>query len=106
MYKELIRTDRCLIKYMDMAKLYDRDFTILDRYRGYLEIVREYKLRDREAFILLHKLFKDEELELFKDNENDYIIDVLRKNVMRRYLNGETIIDLPVDELFDYTRGF
>ena len=106
MYKELIRTDRCLIKYMDMVKLYDKDFTILDRYRGYLEIIREYKLRDREAFILLHKLFKDEELELFKDNENDYIIDVLRKNVMRRYLDGETVIDLPVDELFDYTRGF
>jgi hypothetical protein len=71
---------------MDMAKLYDKDFIILDRYRGYLEIIREYKLRDREAFILLHKLFKDEELELFKDNENDYIIDALRKNVMRRYL--------------------
>ncbi len=98
MYKELIRTDRCLIKYMDMAKLYDRDFTILDRYRGYLEIIREYKLRDREAFILLHKLFKD--------NENDYIIDALRKNVMRRYLDGGSFIDLPADELFDYTRGF
>ena len=86
MYKELIRTDRCLIKYMYMAKLYDKDFIILDRYRGYLEIIREYKLRDREAFILLHKLFKESELEIFKDNENDYIIDALRKNVMRRYL--------------------
>ena len=106
MYKELIRTDRCLIKYMDMVKLYDRDFTILDLYRGYLEIIREYNLRDREAFVLLRKLFKDEELELFKDNGNDYIIDALRKNVIRRYLDGGSFIDLPADELFDYTRGF
>ena len=106
MYKELIRTDRCLIKYMDIVKLYDRDFTILDRYRGYLKIIREYNIRDREAFLLLHKIFKDEELELFKDNENYYIIDALRKNVIRRYLDGESFIDLPVDELFDYTRGF
>ena len=88
MYKELIRTDRCLIKYMGMVKLYDRDFTILDRYRGYLEIIREYKLRNREAFILLHKLFKDEELELFKDDVNDYIVNALRKNVMNRYLEN------------------
>ena len=89
MYKELIRTDKCLIKYMDMVKLYDKDFTILDRYRGYLEIIREYKLlRDREAFVLLHNLFKDEELELFKDNESDYIVNALRKNVMNKYLEN------------------
>ena len=106
MYKELIRTDRCLINYMDQVKLYDEDFKILDRYRGYLEIVREYNLRDREAFLLLHQLFKDEELESFKDIENDYITDVLRKNVMRRYIDGESFIDLPADELFDYARGF
>ena len=106
MYKELIRTDRCLIKYMDMVKLYDKDFIILDRYRGYLEIVREYNLRDRDAFRLLHQLFKDEELEIFKDDENNHIVNALRKNVMRRYLDGESVIDLPVDKLFDYTRGF
>ena len=88
MYKELTRTDRCLIKYMDMVKLYDKDFTILDRYRGYLEIVREYKLKDREAFRLLHQLFKDEELELFKDDGNDPIVNILRKNVMNRYLEN------------------
>ena len=106
MYRELCRTDIVLIKYMDQVKLYDEDFKILDRYRGYLSILREYKLRDREAFILLHQLFKDEELELFKDNENDYIINALRKNVIRRYLDGGSFIDLPADELFDYTRGF
>ena len=89
MYKELIRTDRCLIKYMDMAKLYDKDFSILDRFRGYLEIIREYDLKDRHAVVLLHKLFKDKELELFKDNENDYIVNALRKNVMQHYLKGK-----------------
>jgi hypothetical protein len=106
MYKELTKTDRWLIKYMDMVKLYDEDFKILDRYRGYLEIVREYNLRDREAFRLLHQLFKDDELELIKDDGNDYIIYALRKNVIRHYLDGESVIDLPADELFDYTRGF
>jgi hypothetical protein len=87
---------------MDMAKLYDKDFIILDRYRGYLEIIREYKLRDREAFILLHKLFKDEELELFKDNENDYIIDALRKNVMRRYLKEKPDLQNGIELLNAY----
>ena len=89
MYKELIRTDRCLIKYMDMAKLYDKDFSILDRFRGYLEIIREYDLKDRHAVVLLHKLFKDKELELFKDDGNDYIVNALRKNVMQHYLKGK-----------------
>ena len=106
MYKELIRTDRCLIKYMGMVKLYDKDFSILDRFRGYLEIIREYDLKDRHAVVLLHKLFKDKELELFKDDGNDYIVNALRKNVMQHYLDGGSFTDLPVDELFDYTRGF
>jgi hypothetical protein len=106
MYRELYRADRWLIKYMSMVKLYDKDFAILDRYRGYLKIIREYNIRDRDAFILLHKLFKDKELELFKDDVNDYIIYALRKNVIRRYLDGKSFVNLPADELFDYTRGF
>ena len=87
MYRELCRTDRCLIKYMSMVKLYDKDFAILDRYRGYLEMIREYNIRDREAFILLHKLFKDKELELFKD-DSDCILNALKRNVMNEYLKG------------------
>ena len=88
MYKELCRTDRFLIKYMDQVKLYDEDFKILDRYRGYLEIIKEYSLIDRSAFILLHQLFKENELEIFKDKE-DYILNMLRKHVMNKYLNNE-----------------
>ena len=87
MYKELTKTDRWLIKYMDMVKLYDEDFKILDRYRGYLEIIREYNIRDRDAFLLLHKLFKDKELELFKD-DSDYILNALKRNLMNEYLKG------------------
>lgn len=87
MYRELCRTDRWLIKYMPMVKLYDKDFTILDRYRGYLEIIREYNIRDRDAFLLLHKLFNDKELELFKD-DSDYILNALKRNVMNEYLKG------------------
>ena len=100
MYEELTRTDRCLIKYMDMVKLYDEDFRILDRYRGYLEMIRECNLRDREAFILLHKLFKESELEIFKDVDN-CIVNKLRKQVMYFYLkekpdiqNGMRLINL------------
>ena len=85
MYKELTRTDRFLIKYMDMVKLYDEDFRILDRYKFYLEIIRECNLRDREAFVLLHKLFKESELEIFKDVDN-YIVSILRRQVMQFYL--------------------
>lgn len=88
MYRELCRTDIVLIKYMDQVKLYDEDFKILDRYRGYLEIVREYNLKDRPAFILLHQLFKEKELEIFKD-KGDYIVNALRKHVMNKYLNKE-----------------
>ena len=106
MYKELCRTDRCLIKYMNMVKLYDEDFKILDRYRGYLEIVREYDLKDRYAFILLHQLFKDKELELFKDDIDNHILNALRKNIITHYIDGKTVINLPADELFNYSRGF
>lgn len=85
---DLFRYNNVFIKYMDQVKLYDEDFKILDRYRGYLEIVREYKLRDREAFLLLHKLFKENELEIFNDVD-DYIINALRRNLMNEYLNKE-----------------
>lgn len=101
MYNELIRTDRCLIKYMDMVKLYDEDFAILDRYRGYLEIIREYKLRDREAFILLHQLFKDEELEIFKDVD-DYIVNILRRQVMNFYLKEKPDLQNGIELLNSY----
>ena len=85
---DLFRYNNIFIKYMDQVKLYDEDFKILDRYRGYLEIVREYNLRDREAFLLLHQLFKDEELLVF-DEIDDCIINALRKNLMIEYLNKE-----------------
>ena len=85
---DLFRYNNIFIKYMDQVKLYDEDFKILDRYRGYLEIVREYNLRDREAFLLLHQLFKDEELLIF-DEIDDCIINALRKNLMIEYLNKE-----------------
>jgi hypothetical protein len=74
---------------MDQVKLYDEDFKILDRYRGYLEIVREYGLMDRSAFILLHQLFKEKELEMFKNNDGNYIVNILRRHVMNKYLNNE-----------------
>lgn len=85
---DLFRYNNVFIKYMDQVKLYDEDFKILDRYRGYLEILREYNLRDREAFILLHQLFKDEELLIFNEID-DCIINALRKNLMNEYLNKE-----------------
>ena len=101
MYKELTRTDRCLIKYMDMVKLYDEDFRILDRYKGYLEIIRECNLRDREAFVLLHKLFKEDELEIFKDVDN-YIVNILRRQVMQIYLKEKPDIQNGIELLNSY----
>lgn len=100
MYTELIRTDRCLIKYMDMVKLYDEDFRILDRYRGYLEIINSRNLKYLEAHFILKTLFKEEELDIFKDVDN-YIVNILRRQVMQYYLkekpdvqNGMKLINL------------
>ena len=100
MYTELIRTDRCLIKYMDMVKLYDEDFRILDRYRGYLEIINSRNLKYLEAHFILKTLFKEEELDIFKDVDN-YIVNILRRQVMHYYLkekpdiqNGMKLINL------------
>lgn len=85
MYGELIRTDRVLIKYMDQVKLYENDFRILDRYKGFLEIVKEYDLSLRDAVRLLHQLFKEEELMIF-DEDSDYLVSKLRQKVIDEYI--------------------
>lgn len=84
-YNELGRTDVVLIKYMDQVKLYENDFKILDRYKGFLEIVKEYKLSLKDAVKLLHVLFKEEELTIF-DETSDYLIYKLKQNVIDNYI--------------------
>lgn len=82
---DLFKYNHVLLKYMDQVKLYENDFKILDRYRGFLEIIKEYNLRGREAVILKHQLFKDEELKVFESNDN-YIINCLRRHVIDEYI--------------------
>lgn len=81
----MFKTDNVLIKYMGEVKLSVEDFKILDRYKGYLEIIEDYKLNDRDAIFLRHHLFKDNELELFKDNEN-YIVNGLKMHLIIEYM--------------------
>lgn len=87
---ELCRCDKVLIKYMKQVKLYDEDFRILDRYRGYLEIVRENNLNldGRMSSLLFHKLFKKDELKVFVNDSND-IINGLRKYAIDKYIHKE-----------------
>ena len=101
MYNELIRTDRCLIKYMDMVKLYDEDFRILDRYRGYLEIINSRKMKYLEAHFILKTLFKESELEIFKDVD-DYIVNILRRQVMNFYLKEKPDLQNGIELLNSY----
>ena len=81
----MFEENNILVKYMGEVNLSVEDFKILDRYKGYLEIVEEYKLNDRDAVFLRHKLFKDNELELFKDNEN-YIVNGLKRHLINEYM--------------------
>lgn len=79
------RFENVLIKYMSEVNLSVEDFRILDRYRGYLEIVKENRLGDGMAYMLLGKLFKKKELEIFNDVDN-YIVNCLRRHVMNEYV--------------------
>ena len=81
----MFEMNNMLIKYMGEVKLSVEDFRILDRYKGYLEIVEEYKLNDRDAIFLRRQLFKDSELELFKDNKN-YIVNGLKRHLINEYM--------------------
>jgi hypothetical protein len=81
----MFEMNNMLIKYMGEVKLSVEDFKILDRYKGYLEIIEEYKLNVRDALFLRHQLFKDNELELFKDNEN-YIVNGLKRHIIDEYM--------------------
>ena len=81
----MFEENNILVKYMGEVNLSVEDFKILDRYKGYLEIVEEYKLNDRDAIFLRRQLFKDSELELFKDNEN-YIVNGLKRHLINEYM--------------------
>lgn len=81
----MFEENNILVKYMGEVNLSVEDFKILDRYKGYLEIVEEYKLNDRDAIFLRRHLFKDSELELFKDNEN-YIVNGLKRHLINEYM--------------------
>ena len=81
----MFEENNVLVKYMGEVNLSVEDFKILDRYKGYLEIIEEYKLNDRDAIILRHKIFKNKELELFKDDSN-YIVNRLKKHLINEYL--------------------
>lgn len=84
-YNELGRTDIVLIKYMDQVKLYENDFRILDRYKGFLEMVEACELSLKDAVKMLHVIFKEEELAIFDEDAN-YIIYKLRQNVINEYI--------------------
>ena len=81
----MFEENNILVKYMGEVNLSVEDFKILDRYKGYLEIIEEYKLNDRDAIFLRRQLFKDSELELFKDNEN-YIVNGLKRHLINEYM--------------------
>ena len=82
----MFEENNVLVKYMGEVNLSVEDFKILDRYKGYLEIIEEYKLNHRDAIILRQKIFKNKELELFKDDSN-YIVNGLKKHLINEYLN-------------------
>ena len=84
-YNDLGRIDIVLIKYMDQVKFYENDFRILDRYRGFLEIVQLYELSLDKASRFLKQMFKEEEMIMF-DTCDSYIVNSLRQNVIDFYI--------------------
>lgn len=89
-YNELGRSGIVLIKYMDQAKFYENDFRILDRYRGFLEIVQLYELSLDKANRFLKQMFKEEELIMFDICDN-YIVNSLRQNVIDFYIKEKPV---------------
>ena len=89
-YNELGRSDIVLIKYMDQVKFYENDFRILDRYRGFLEIVQLYELSLDKANRFLKQMFKEEEMIMF-DTCDNYIVNSLRQNVIDFYIKEKPV---------------
>jgi len=89
-YNELGRSDIVLIKYMDQVKFYENDFRILDRYRGFLEIVQLYELSLDKANKFLKQMFKEEELIMF-DIDDNYIVNNLRQHVIDFYIKEKPV---------------
>ena len=89
-YNELGRSGIVLIKYMDQVKFYENDFRILDRYRGFLEIVQLYELSLDKASKFLKQMFKEEEMIMFDICDN-YIVNSLRQNVIDFYIKEKPV---------------
>ena len=94
----IYRCDNVLIKYMNQVNLCDKDFKILDRYRGYLDILKDVGPTHLERHYLLNMMFKEGELEVFKDDDN-YIVNSLRKDVIEFYLKDKPAIQVTVETL-------
>lgn len=96
LYNEIVRCDKFLINYMDQVKLYENDFRILDRYRGFLEIVQLYELSLDRANRFLTQMFKEKEMIMFDSYEN-YILNSLKQNVIEFYIKEKPAYEVTME---------
>ena len=91
MYKELCRTDRFLINYMEDARLYEEDFRTLNKYKLFREMIEEHNIKDLRTLKGLTNLWGLQENTLEKIIYTDIcdIVNELRKNVVMKYLENK-----------------
>ena len=88
---DLFRYNNVFIKYMDQVNLYEDDFRMLDRYRAYLEIIKEFNMEGlfnepRTRMILRKSIGISDDL--FKESGNP-IVDSLKNHVIKEYLKNK-----------------
>lgn len=85
---DLFKYNNIFIKYMDEAKLYEEDFENLNKYRAIKELTKEYNIKDPCAIRSIMQMWKLDPyaIERLCDKDIDGIVNELRRNVVKRYL--------------------
>ena len=88
---DLFKYNNVFIKYMDQVKLYEDDFRMLDRYRAFLDMMKEYRqegLFTEPRVVIAIKRSMGINDNLFIESD-DPIVYGLRKNIIDNYLKNK-----------------
>lgn len=85
---DLFRYNNIFIKYMDEAKLYEEDFENLNKYRAINELAKEHNIKDPSTIRSIMQMWKLDPyaIERLCNKDIDGIVNELRRNVVRKYL--------------------
>lgn len=88
---ELFKYNNVFIKYMDQVNLYEEDFRMLDRYRAFIEFMKECNteglFNDPRTMMVVRRSMGVPD-KIFIESGN-HIIDGLKKHIMKEYIENK-----------------